>query len=80
MFDKKKTDREIDARNLLCPLPILRAEAAIIDMEVGAILAVRATDPGLHRDLPAWCRVNGHRFLGIQQEGRALLGLVKKGL
>ena len=72
-------DHEIDARNLLCPMPILRAEAAIAAMAPGAILAVRATDPGLRRDLPAWCRVNGHHLLGLEQRGRELRGLVRKG-
>ncbi len=80
MSEKKKPDREVDARNLLCPLPILRAEAAIGEMESGEILSIRATDPGLYRDLPAWCRVNEHRLLGInKKQGRELIGMVEKG-
>ena len=69
----------IDVRRLLCPLPILRAEAAIANMSLGTILAVRATDPGLAQDLPAWCNINGHRFLGIKTQGREVVGLVAKG-
>lgn len=68
----------IDARRLLCPLPILRVEAAIRSMASGAILAVRATDPGLSQDLPAWCKINGHHYLGITTQNRELLGLVAK--
>ena len=68
----------VDARRLLCPLPIIRAEAAINTMDSGAILAVRSTDPGLSQDLPAWCRIHGHTFLGIQNEGRELTGFVAK--
>ena len=74
-----QADVHLDARRLLCPLPILRAEAAIAEMASGAILAVQATDPGLAQDLPAWCRVNGHQFLGIKSQGRELLGWVAKG-
>ena len=74
-----KPDRKIDARNLLCPLPILRAEATISDMTSGAILAIRATDPGLTNDLPAWCFVNGHRLIRLETQGRELLALVAKG-
>lgn len=72
-------DRVLDARRLLCPMPILKAEAAIREMEAAQILEVRATDPGLSRDLPAWCRVQGHRFLGIVQQGRDWIGYVAKG-
>ncbi len=68
----------MDARRLLCPLPILRAEAAIAGMQLGSVLAVRATDPGLANDLPAWCQVNGHLFLGMKRQGRELVGWVRK--
>lgn len=71
----------VDARRLLCPLPILRAEAAMGDLAPGAVLAIWATDPGLVRDFPAWCQINGHQFLGIRTQGRELTGwAVKKGL
>ncbi|MBF0627014.1 MAG: sulfurtransferase TusA family protein [Magnetococcales bacterium] len=72
-------NRIIDARRLLCPMPILKVDAAMRDMRTEEILEVRATDPGLTQDLPAWCRVNGHRFLGMRQEGREWIGRVAKG-
>lgn len=72
-------DRTVDARRLLCPMPILKAEAAMREMQDGEVLEVRATDPGLSNDLPAWCRSQGHRFLGIQRQGRELTGWVIKG-
>ena len=34
----------------------------------GAVLEVRSTDPGVHEDLPAWCRMTGHELLA-EQEG-----------
>ena len=72
-------DKEVDARRLLCPLPIIRAEAAIKTMEAGQILGIRATDKGIHNDLPAWCAVNHHQFLGIREEpGGVFLGLVRR--
>ncbi|MBF0453812.1 MAG: sulfurtransferase TusA family protein [Magnetococcales bacterium] len=69
----------LDAKNLLCPLPILRAEQAIRPLAVGAVIEIHATDPGLVNDLPAWCSVNGHHILEIRHEGRVVIGLVKKG-
>jgi tRNA 2-thiouridine synthesizing protein A len=73
------SDSTIDAKNLLCPLPIMRAEAAIRKLKVGQTLEVQATDPGMVNDLPAWCAVNGHKMLKIQKKGRLVIGLVEKG-
>lgn len=69
----------VDARRLLCPLPILRAQGAMEGLRPGEVLAIRATDPGLHRDLPAWCKVQGHTLLGIREADGELVGLVAKG-
>ena len=49
-------DKEVDARGLLCPLPILRAKKALADMTSGQILKVLATDPGSQRDFAAFAR------------------------
>lgn len=71
--------RYLDVRRLLCPMPILKAEAALRDMVTGEILEMRATDPGLTRDLPAWCRMQGHQLLALHQHGREWIGYVAKG-
>ncbi|MEN9428274.1 MAG: hypothetical protein RLZZ220_2623, partial [Pseudomonadota bacterium] len=39
-------DKEVDARGLNCPLPILRAKKALAEMQAGQVLRVIATDPG----------------------------------
>lgn len=54
-------DKELDARRLLCPLPVIRAQDAIATMRAGERLRVIATDPGVKNDIPAWCRINGHK-------------------
>lgn len=71
--------RTVDARGWLCPLPILKSESAIQEMKSGEILALKATDPGIANDLPAWCAVNGHQLISMEKSGREWLGLVKKG-
>lgn len=53
----------LDARRLLCPLPVIRTQDAIKDLQVGDRLEVVCTDPGAIHDIPAWCRVNGHEVL-----------------
>ncbi len=42
--------KEVDARGLNCPLPILRTKKALADMASGDVLKVLATDPGATRD------------------------------
>ena len=57
----------LDARGLLCPLPVIRTQDKIRTLEVGDVLEVVATDPGVLHDIPAWCRVHGHRLLISEQ-------------
>ena len=53
----------LDARGLLCPLPVIRTQDRVRDLPVGALLEVLATDPGVLQDIPAWCRVHDHELL-----------------
>lgn len=57
---------EINARRLLCPMPVIRTQDAIANYEAGDEVHVYGTDPGIKQDIPAWCRVNGHRVVAIQ--------------
>ncbi len=53
----------LDARGLLCPLPVIRTQNAVKDLAPGTVIEVLCTDPGALLDIPAWCRVHGHRVL-----------------
>ena len=53
----------LDARRLLCPLPVIRTQDAIKDLQGGDRLEVICTDPGALHDIPTWCRINGHEVL-----------------
>lgn len=64
------TRHVLDARNLLCPLPVIRTQQAAAQLEAGDILEVHATDPGALHDIPAWCRVNGHAVLSASRTER----------
>ena len=55
------TDFELDAQRLLCPMPVIRTQDRIKDLKPGDRLKVICTDPGAKNDIPAWCRINGHR-------------------
>lgn len=56
-------DKEIDARGLNCPLPVLRAKKALADMASGQVLKIVATDPGSIRDFQAFARQTGNQLL-----------------
>lgn len=54
---------ELNARRLLCPLPVIRTQDRIKGLESGDLLRVICTDPGALNDIPAWCRINGHEVV-----------------
>lgn len=60
----------LDARRLLCPLPVIRVQQAIESLPAGSTLTVYCTDPGALHDVPAWARIHGHTLLETRTEGR----------
>lgn len=58
-----QVDREVDAKGLNCPLPVLRTKKALNDMTSGQVLRILATDPGSVRDFQAFCRQTGNELL-----------------
>ncbi|MBK8453133.1 MAG: sulfurtransferase TusA family protein [Thiofilum sp.] len=50
----------VDARRLLCPLPVIRTQDAVAKLPPEQLLKVICTDPGALQDIPAWARIHGH--------------------
>ncbi len=63
-------DREVDARGLNCPLPILRAKKALADLSSGQVLKVVSTDPGSRRDFTAFAKQTGNALVAVEDGGR----------
>ncbi|HET8982403.1 MAG TPA: sulfurtransferase TusA family protein [Pedococcus sp.] len=59
----------VDARGLRCPLPVIRLAQAARDAPAGSVLELWATDPAARADVPAWCRLRHHEFLGTTEVG-----------
>lgn len=57
-------DKEVDARGLNCPLPILRAKKMLAEMSPGQIVRVLATDPGSVKDFQAFAKQTGNDLIG----------------
>ena len=57
----------VDARHLLCPLPVIRTQDRVEKLQAGDRVQVLCTDPGVVHDIPAWCRVHGHEVCTIEE-------------
>ena len=55
----------VDARRLLCPMPVIRVQNAVKKLPPGARVEAICTDPGALSDIPAWVRINGHKIITI---------------
>jgi len=60
-------DKELDARGLKCPLPILRTKKALAELMYGQVLRILATDPGSAKDFVAFSRQTGNELLGSRE-------------
>jgi tRNA 2-thiouridine synthesizing protein A len=71
-------DKECDARNLNCPLPILRCKKSLGEVEAGQTLKIIATDPGSVKDFQAFCKQTGHELLQLDQVDSEFTFYIKK--
>lgn len=78
MSDPIAFDRELDARGLNCPLPILKAKKALAALGSGQVLKVLSTDPGSLRDFQAFARQTGNEMLGQAEADRVWTFFLKR--
>jgi tRNA 2-thiouridine synthesizing protein A len=71
-------DKEVDARGLNCPLPILRAKKALNDMASGQVLRILATDPGSVKDFQAFCKQTGNDLLSQAEANKEFTFFLKR--
>lgn len=71
-------DKELDARGLNCPLPILRAKKALTGMQSGQVLKILATDPGSVKDFEAFSRQTGNELLSHAEANREFTFFMKR--
>ena len=73
-----QTDKELDARGLNCPLPILKAKKALADMTSGQTLKIVATDGGSVRDFQAFAKQTGNDLLHQESTGGEHITVLKR--
>jgi tRNA 2-thiouridine synthesizing protein A len=71
-------DKELDARGLNCPLPILRTKKALTDMISGQVLKILATDPGSVKDFQAFSKQTGNALLASDTADNEFIFFMKK--
>jgi tRNA 2-thiouridine synthesizing protein A len=69
---------QVDARRLLCPMPVIRLQDAVNQAEIGDIIEITCTDPGVKNDIPAWCRINGQQLENITDGDYEIIISVRK--
>ena len=71
-------NKELDARGLNCPLPILKTKKALAEMTSGQVLRVTATDPGSVRDFQAFARQTGNELVSHSEENKEYIFLMRR--
>ncbi|MBK7136403.1 MAG: sulfurtransferase TusA family protein [Rhodocyclales bacterium] len=71
-------DKELDAKGLNCPLPILRAKKALADMGSGQVLRILSTDPGSVKDFAAFAKQTGNELLSTAEHGKEFEFFIKR--
>lgn len=71
-------DAELDAKGLLCPLPVLKARKRLQGLASGAVLRVEANDPAAIIDMPHFCNEAGHHLIDTQEQGATQVYFIRK--
>ena len=72
------TETLVDARGLLCPVPIIRLSKAVKSVPVGATVRLLATDPGSEPDVKAWEKQTGNEIVSLTHEGKEFNFLLRR--
>ena len=75
--ERSNVHQQLDARRLLCPLPVIRAQDAVAKLRTGDLLTVTSTDPGAKVDIPSWSRINGHEVIEIKEQEHDIIVTIR---
>lgn len=76
---QESVDRELDAKGLKCPMPVMKLRTAIGEMEPGQVIKVETTDRGSVPDFAAWAKKTGNTIIQQTEDSGVYSFLVKKG-
>ena len=73
------TEHHLDARGLICPLPVLKARKVLLRLPAGDTLRVRVTDKAAPQDFRLFCAESGDILQSVQQQGDDIEVVVVRG-
>ena len=78
MADVPAVDRTLDAKGLLCPMPIVKLSKLVKELESNQVVLLEATDPGSIPDVTAWSKNTGNPLLHHEQDGNVMRFWIRK--
>jgi len=73
-----KYDVFLDARGLICPMPLIKARQALMVVEPGATVCVVATDPDTVPDFTNFCEATGHKLVSSEHTDGIYVHVIEK--
>lgn len=71
-------DATLDAKGLMCPMPIVQLAKKIKELGPGQVLELLADDIGSKDDVPAWTNRTGNELLAMEEEGGVFRFYIRK--
>ncbi|MHB1613485.1 MAG: sulfurtransferase TusA family protein [Actinomycetes bacterium] len=68
----------LDCTGLSCPIPVVKTSQAIRTIQIGEVLELLATDPGVQPDMRAWTARTGHELVELRAEGDVVHVLIRR--
>lgn len=78
MAESITVHKVLDAKGLVCPIPVIKARKAIRDISLGQVLEVQATDKGAVKDFEAWARQTGNELVEWTETGGIYVFHIRK--
>ena len=71
-------DQTLDCQGQLCPIPVVKTNKKVKEMQVGQTLLMLATDPGSMPDMAAWAKQTGQELIGSEQDGKVFKFYIRR--
>ncbi len=70
---------QLNCQRLLCPMPVIKVQDKIAECQPGDLIEACCTDPGVMQDIPAWCRIHGHKVIETREQNDDYIIVVRVG-
>jgi TusA-related sulfurtransferase len=78
MSDDIQITKTMDLKGMPCPMPVVKINKGIKEVEVGQVVEAVTTDPGSLADFPAWARTSGNEIIKTEQDGKTIKFYIKR--